>query len=274
MKKLSLLFVGIALILPLYLSFSHTKAPVQASQPEINGRYGVVIDAATGEILYDKNAKRQAPPASLTKLMTALLLLERVGEREEIVITQHAIDTESGAKQVPLEAGERLRRNEALKLMLTISVDSVAESVAEHISGSKKEFAHLMNQRARELGADTLTFYNASGSDALGHRASPYELALIARELLKHPEALDCMSRVTNTVQTSLHTREITNSGRKDLKDDPLALGSKSGRTALADYTLITVDEKQGKRVIVVIMKSERKTLYTDAAKLAAYALH
>jgi D-alanyl-D-alanine carboxypeptidase len=273
MKKRIFLFVGIVAALYTATLFwnqeSDTKA--QSSQPDIYGKYGITLDAATGKVLYGKNEHESSSPASLAKMMTALLLMERVKPDEEITITQNALDTESGTSKITLHAGEKLKRDEALKLMLTISVDQVAESVAEHISGSKEKFVKLMNKRAKELGAKHAGFHNASGADAIGHNMSAYDLAVITKEAIRYPQILNCMNHVTTTVHTSIQTKKITNYGRKALYDDSYAIGSKSGRTVLAGYTLVTIDEKDGRKIINVVLKSDKEHIYKDAKKMAHY---
>ncbi|MFD3448766.1 D-alanyl-D-alanine carboxypeptidase family protein [Microbacteriaceae bacterium 4G12] len=272
-RKLAIISSIIAVLLILFLVLNYKpEIRAYASQPEIHGKYGISIDAKTGEILYGKNDNDAAAPASLTKMMTALLLLEKVKPDEEITITRHALDTESHTSKITLHPGEKLKRDEALKLMLVISVDPVAESIAEHISGSTDKFAKLMNKRAKELGAKQTSFLNASGKDALMHKLSAHDLALITQAAIQHPEVLQCMNTVTTTVHTSLQQKKISNFGRKDLYNDPYAIGSKSGRTMLSGYTLVTIDEKDGRRVINVVFKSDLDHLYDDAKIMADYA--
>ncbi|UOY91015.1 serine hydrolase [Ectobacillus sp. JY-23] len=244
----------------------------QRSMPLIKGRYAVALDAATGEVLYEKDADIPVAPASLAKLMTALLVMEKVRPDEEVVITQQARNTEAGSAKISLRVGETLKRDEAIKLLLTISVDYVAESIAEHISGSGKDFAVLMNERARELGIQA-TFHNASGADGKHHHASAHDLAVIAKEAVHYPAVLSAMHAVSTTVQTSAQQTEIHNNGRKELYHDPYAIASKSGHTKRAGYTLVTVDEKNGRRIITVVLQSNKENAYKDAKKITAYVL-
>lgn len=258
----------------LFFAFRHEpETKIHANQPDISAKSGVTIDANTGEILYGKNEHTAAHPGSLVKLMTVLLLLEQMQPEDEVTITQHALDTEEGTKKIKLRAGEKLKRDEALRLMLVISVDPVAESVAEQLAGSKKKFVALMNKRAKELGIQNPSFKNASGIEAWGQRMSPYDLALIARELLKHPEAVKAMHTITTPIHTSLQNTTITNNGRKSLFDNPYAIASKSGRTDIGGYTLAAVYEKDGKSVISIVLTSDEEHLYKDASIMAHYSL-
>lgn len=274
MKRTIVMIVMIATLFTgmIFFSYAQRQQAVRADQPNITGQYGITIDADTGEILYGKREDERSYPASIGKMMTTLLLLENVKENEEITVTENAIKTESQSKKIKLRAGEKLKRDEALKLMLIISADPVAESIAEHIAGSKNEFVKMMNARAKELGTKHATFKNASGADALGNKVSPYDIAMITKEALKYPVVLEYMNSTRTTLHTSERSPNIANYGREELYDDPYAIGSKSGLSALGKYTVVTVDEKDGKRVINVVLSSTRTQLYPDTKKMAHYA--
>ncbi|WP_353706513.1 D-alanyl-D-alanine carboxypeptidase [Bacillus cereus group sp. MS39] len=274
MKRTIVIIVMIATLFTgmIFFSYAQRQQAVRADQPNITGQYGITIDAETGEILYGKREDERSYPASIGKMMTTLLLLENVKENEEITVTENAIKTESQSKKIKLRAGEKLKRDEALKLMLIISADPIAESIAEHIAGSKNEFVKMMNARAKELGTKHATFKNASGADALGNKVSPYDIAMITKEALKYPVVLEYMNSTRTTLHTSERSPNIANYGREELYDDPYAIGSKSGLSALGKYTVVTVDEKDGKRVINVVLSSTRTQLYPDTKKMAHYA--
>ena len=274
MKRTIIMIVMIATLFTgmIFFSYAQRQQVVRADQPNITGQYGITIDADTGEILYGKREDERSYPASIGKMMTTLLLLENVKEDEEITVTENAIKTESQSKKIKLRAGEKLKRDEALKLMLIISADPIAESIAEHIAGSKNEFVKMMNARAKELGTKHATFKNASGADALGNKVSPYDIAIITKEALKYPIVLEYMNSIHTTLHTSERSPKIANYGREELYDDPYAIGSKSGLSALGKYTVVTVDEKDGKRVINVVLSSTRTQLYPDTKKMAHYA--
>ncbi|MDM5190650.1 D-alanyl-D-alanine carboxypeptidase [Bacillus sp. DX4.1] len=274
MKRTIIMIVMIATLFTSMIFFSYAKRQkdVKDNGPAITGKYGITIDADTGEILYGKREQERSYPASVTKMMTTLLLLENVKKDEEITVTENATKTESQSKKIKLRAGEKLKRDEALKLMLVISADPIAESIAEHIAGSKEKFVKMMNERAKELGAKHATFKNASGADALGNKVSPYDIAIITKEALKYPIVLDYMNTTRTTLHTSQRSPKIANYGREELYNDSYAIGSKSGLSALGKYTVVTVDEKDGKRVINVVFSSSRTQLYPDTKKMAHYA--
>ncbi|WP_243525079.1 D-alanyl-D-alanine carboxypeptidase family protein [Bacillus pseudomycoides] len=274
MKRTIVMIVMIATLFTsmIFCSYAKRQKDVRANQPAITGKYAVTIDADTGEILYGKREQERSYPASVAKMMTTLLLLENVKKDEEITVTENAIKTESQSKKIKLRAGEKLKRDEALKLMLIISADPISESIAEHIAGSKEAFIKMMNARAKELGTKHATFKNASGADAIGNKVSPYDIAIITKEALKYPIVLDYMNTTQTTLHTSQRAPKIANHGREELYDDPYAIGSKSGLSALGKYTAVTVDEKNGKRVINVVFYSSRTQLYPDAKKMSHYA--
>ncbi|MFA2690717.1 D-alanyl-D-alanine carboxypeptidase family protein [Bacillus mycoides] len=274
MKRTIIMIVMIATLFTgmIFFSYAQRQQVVREDQPNITGQYGITIDADTGEILYGKREDERSYPASIGKMMTTLLLLENVKEDEEITVTENAIKTESQSKKIKLRAGEKLKRDEALKLMLIISADPIAESIAEHIAGSKNEFVKMMNARAKELGTKHATFKNASGADALGNKVSPYDIAIITKEALKYPIVLEYMNSIHTTLHTSERSPKIANYGREELYDDSYAIGSKSGLSALGKYTVVTVDEKDGKRLINVVLSSTRTQLYPDTKKMAHYA--
>lgn len=274
MKRTILMIVMIATLFTsmIFFSYANQQKDERENQPAITGKYAVTIDADTGEILYGKREQERSYPASIAKMMTTLLLLENVKKDEEITVTKNAVTTESQSKKIKLHAGEKLKRDEALKLMLIISADPISESIAEHIAGSKEEFIKMMNRRAKELGTKHATFKNASGADALGNKVSPYDIAIITKEALKYPIVLDYMNTTRSTLHTSQRAPKIANYGREELYDDPYAIGSKSGLSALGKYTVVTVDEKDGKRVINVVLSSTRTQLYPDTKKMANYA--
>ncbi|QWG47274.1 D-alanyl-D-alanine carboxypeptidase [Bacillus mycoides] len=274
MKRTIIMIVMIATLFTgmIFFSYAQRQQVVRADQPNITGQYGITIDADTGETLYGKREDERSYPASIAKMMTTLLLLENVKEDEEITVTENAIKTESQSAKIKLRAGEKLKRDEALKLMLIISADPIAESIAEHIAGSKEKFVKMMNARAKELGTKHATFKNASGADALGNKVSPYDIAIITKEALKYPIVLDYMNSTRTTLHTSERSPKIANYGREELYDDSYAIGSKSGLSALGKYTVVTVDEKDGKRVINVVLSSTRTQLYSDTKKMAHYA--
>lgn len=237
MKRTIVMIVMIATLFTgmIFFSYAQRQQSVRADQPNITGQYGVTIDADTGEILYGKREDERSYPASIAKMMTTLLLLENVKEDEEITVTENAIKTESQSKKIKLRAGEKLKRDEALKLMLIISAHPIAESIAEHIAGSKNEFVKMMNARAKELGTKHATFKNASGADALGNKVSPYDIAIITKEALKYPVVLEYMNSTRTTLHTSERSPNIANYGREELYDDPYAIGSKAVYQHLAN---------------------------------------
>lgn len=245
-------------------------------QPEINGSYAISIDATTGEVLYDKNSREEAYPASVTKIMTALLFLENVEAGEKITLSANAVNQVKSNSVIDLKVGEQIERDEALKIMMILSANDVAMAIAEYVSGSEEEFAKLMNNRAKELGATNTNFITPNGLHHPEHKTTAYDMALIAKEAIKNPTLLEVIGTPKATVNTSRQTVTITNPSK--IHEDPDTLGGKTGYTSQAKNTLLKVDEKNGIRVINVIFGANNKVskynMYPDIKLISDYAIN
>ncbi len=243
-----------------------------------------VLDADTGITLYEKNANLKAYPASTTKIMTALLLLENVDDpNEQIEITQEAVDaTEPGSSSAGLRPGEIITAKDAFYTIMLPSANEVANAIAIHISGSIDAFAELMNERARELGAFSTHFENPSGLHSPTHYTTAHDLALIMQEAIKHPE----FSTVTTTYQyiippTNLEEERYVHNSNKMIRQgnefyNPTVLGGKTGYTSDSGHTLVTYGQGTDNydnthNIIVSIMGGEKYTPYKDTNNLLEY---
>src|SRR5947199_347179 len=171
---------GIGLILAAALA-----APAYAAGPYITARAAIIIDAATGEVVWERNSTEPLPPASTTKVMTAILALESGRLDESFRVSENAAETPPSG--IHLRAGQRMRLKNLLYAVLLNSANDAAEVVAEGLAGSEEVFAAHMTARARELGASTAHFANPHGLTAPGHEASARDLALIFRHGLAVP---------------------------------------------------------------------------------------
>ena len=241
-----------------------------AKQPEIFGQYAIAMDAITGEVYYGKNEKEKAYPASLTKVMTALLLDEKVKETETITATEHAVGQEASQAYFKLKAGEKLSKQDALNAMMVISANDVAMSVGEHIGGSQEQFGVMMTNRAKEIGANETNFTNPNGLTDPNHYTTAYDMALITREAIQYPEVLKAMGTKEVKLVTDAKTMDVKNPSK--IHDNPEVIGGKTGYTNAAANCLVEVFERDGKRVITVVMKSSLNAEYTDLQSIADYA--
>ena len=249
--------------------FVNTK-DMDPNAPDVVAQYAVSIDAESGEILYQKNANVQAYPASITKIMTAMLLMENATPKDKIEMTKVCVQKERSGSQAFHDEGEILSRDTALYAMLVTSANDIACSIGEHISGSEEEFGKLMTERAKKAGAVNTVFHNASGLNDTEHLTTAYDMAMITREAIKHKEVLKAMGTKQFKEVSNLKETDLKNESK--IHDDPNALGGKTGFTSDAGNTLVKVVELDGKRIISVVMKTNKSNEYTDSDKISKYA--
>lgn len=249
----------------------------QVTEPEIQAEGAVVIDASTGNVLYGKNERNRFYPASITKLMTAMLVLERADLNDTVTFSQTATtNLEAGAVSLNLTEGDRLTVEQCLYALLLKSANEVGNGLAEHVSGSISGFAQLMNQKAAELGCTGTHFANPHGLNDSSHYTTPYDMALIGRAAFQN----ETLCRITTTVSYQLPATK--NAGAKtitmghkmvypnDSRYYEGIIGGKTGYTSLAGNTLVTGVQRNGVRLIAVVMKS-KSTHYADTKALLDY---
>lgn len=249
-----------------------------ANAPEIASEGAVLYNATSGKFLYEKNANHQYYPASITKFMTALLVLENASQDDTVVFSSAATENlESGAVNLELTKGDRVKVRDCLYGLMLKSANEVANGLAEHVSGSVPSFAKKMNRRAQELGCTNTNFVNPSGLNSAKHLSTPHDMALIAKACFDRADfrAIDrtvsyhfpATQKRPNGTDIVMGHRMIS-SGNADYY--PGILGGKTGYTSAAGNTLVTCAERNGVRLIVVVMKS-RKTQYSDTRALLDY---
>lgn len=249
-----------------------------ANAPEIASEGAVLYNATSGKFLYEKNANHQYYPASITKFMTALLVLENASQDDTVVFSSAATENlESGAVNLELTKGDRVKVRDCLYGLMLKSANEVANGLAEHVSGSVPSFAKKMNRRAQELGCTNTNFVNPSGLNNAKHLSTPHDMALIAKACFDRADfrAIDrtvsyhfpATQKRPNGTDIVMGHRMIS-SGNADYY--PGILGGKTGYTSAAGNTLVTCAERNGVRLIVVVMKSH-KTQYSDTRALLDY---
>ncbi len=239
-------------------------------QPHVVGEFAVSMDAKTGDVLYDKEAYHRAYPASITKVLTAILLMENTKPGDRITFSQKALDQEKSNYQVDFHVGDSVDRDTALTIMMVLSANDMAYAIAEHVSGSAENFSNLMNEKAKELGAKDSHFVTPNGLHDPNHYTTPYDMALIMREASKYPEIMKAMDTKRTTITTSRQTISILNKAK--FFDNPNVIAGKTGFTNEAHNTLIQVNEKDGNRIINVVMSSHNPAEYEDVKAMADYA--
>ena len=239
------------------------------------------MDGDTGQILYSKAKDQPYPPASITKLMTTLLTLENLSLDDQITFSRNAVmSIERGSSHIGLREGEIITVEDALHGLLLASANEVANGLAEAVSGSLEAFAEAMNQRALVLGATHTNFVNANGLYDEDQVTSAYDMALITKELLKHDEFLEVMSHSKWQIPETNMVDEIRylHQGHKllnPLKDPSLyredAIAGKTGYTVQSGHTLVTVAQRDGRRLIAVSLRTDASHLYSDTNAMLDY---
>ena len=190
MKRVGLIFLAAVLMIGVL------ARPGQAAQLDVAGKSAVLIDVATGTVLYEQNAHEPLAPASVTKVMTMLLIMEAIDSGKigwDDMVTASEAAAAKGGSQIYLKVGESLSVSDMLKSIAVSSANDCACAMAEHIAGSESAFVDMVNAKAKELGMNDTNFVNCTGLDdgeeAANHRTSAYDIALMSRELLKnHPD--------------------------------------------------------------------------------------
>ncbi|MDP9744708.1 UNVERIFIED_ORG: D-alanyl-D-alanine carboxypeptidase [Bacillus thuringiensis] len=245
-------------------------APPPKEGPNVFSQFAATIDAKTGDLLYDKNAHHRAYPASVTKVLTAILLMEHTKPEDQFTFSQLALDQEKSNYQIEFQPGETVNRNTALMILMVLSANDVSYAIAEHIGGSVENFANMMNEKAKQLGATDSHFVTPNGLHDPNHYTTPYDIAMITRGVQKYPEILQAMNTKRTTVTTSRQTVSIFN--KSIYFENPYSIGGKTGFTNEARNTLVLLNEKDGNRIINVVMDSQRPEIYEDLKQMAEYS--
>lgn len=236
----------------------------------------ILIDQDTGTVLYEHNSHEKLRPASVTKVMTILLIMEAIDSGQlkyTDKISCSANASNMGGSQIWLDETEELTVDEMLKAICVVSANDCVVAMAEHIAGSEEAFVTKMNEKAKELGMNDTTFKNAHGLDEDGHLTSAYDIALMSRELLsKHPD----ITKYTTIWMDSLRDgkSQLVNTN-KMIKTYNGATGLKTGSTSLALYNLSASATRDGFNLIGVIMKAENsKVRFAEAKQLLDYGFN
>lgn len=251
-----------------------------AEQPEVElateVRSAILIERDTGAILYEKNAHEPLPPASMTKIMTMLLIMEAIDQGklkldERVRASEYAASM--GGSQIFLEPGEEMTVDDLLKGVAIGSGNDAAVALAERIAGSEEAFVHMMNEKAKQLGIKHTTFENTTGLPAKNHYSTAYDMAMMAKELLKY----DLITKYTGTYEDYLreHTDKkfwLVNTNRL-VKFYPGVDGLKTGYTSEAKYCLTATAKKGNMRVIAVVFGAPTpKARNAQITKMLDYA--
>ena len=266
---------GLLLVIGCILLLMPCRA--EAAALEVAGKSAVLMDVATGTLLYEANAHEPLAPASVTKVMTMLLIMEAIDSGKiswDDTVTASETAAAKGGSQIYLKVGETMTVADMVKSIAVSSANDCACAMAEHLAGSENAFVEQMNTRAKELGMNDTKFVNCTGLDdapeASEHRTSAYDIALMSRELLKnHPDIKKYTTIWMDTVRNGAFGLANTN---KMVRFYSGCTGLKTGFTSGAGYCLSASAERDGMELIAVVMGAETSQLrFADCKSMLDY---
>lgn len=273
MKKIiSFLLVLIFVISQGNFIFANTKE----AKLDIVSKSAVLMDASTGKVLYEKNSHEKLPPASVTKVMTLLLVCEaledgKIKENDDVQISETAASM--GGSQIFLETGEIQKVDTLVKSIAVASANDACVAMAEHVGGSVEEFVILMNKRARELGMNDTNFVNTNGLPVDNHYTSAYDIALMSKELLTHKKISKYLTTWMDEVVVGKKQAKIGISNTNKLvKHYSGTTGVKTGFTQQAKYCLSASAIRNNTHLVAVTLSAETSPIrFKDATNLLNY---
>ncbi|GEB77127.1 D-alanyl-D-alanine carboxypeptidase family protein [Sporolactobacillus inulinus] len=248
----SLLFAS---FVPAGSAFAEQKN--KADQEDGKLKSAIVMEQETGKILFANNENKKLPPASMTKVMTLLLIFKALKShqltlKDKINVSEHAASM--GGSQVFLEPGESMTVDEMLKAICIASANDASVAMAEHIAGSEKAFVEKMNHEAERLGMKNTHFVNPTGLPVANHYTTAHDMAIMARALIKFPEVLHYTSKYEDYLRENTDKKFWLVNTNKLIKTYPGADGLKTGFTNDAKYCLTATAQRNGMRVVAVVM--------------------
>ncbi|MDR0315155.1 MAG: D-alanyl-D-alanine carboxypeptidase [Oscillospiraceae bacterium] len=270
-KTLSLIMtvIMIAGLVPVFAFAKEQKAPAAKAPVEVRAKASILMDAATGKVLMAQNEHEKLPPASVTKIMTLLLITEAIDEGKislsDVVKTSPA-SASKGGSQIWLKEGETMTVDELLKAIAIGSANDASAAMAEHIAGSEEGFVMMMNERAEELGMKNTNFENCTGldDDVKNHVTSAYDIAVMSRELISH----EFITKYTTVWMDSLRggETELVNTNKLVRFYDGTT-GLKTGTTSKAGHCLSATAKRGNTHLIAVVLGSENSDDRFEGAK-------
>lgn len=247
--------------------------------PSIMGESGIVIEVSTGIILYEKNMHDIHYPASITKIMTALLAIENCEMDEIVTVPPEAVYMEDKGTHIALDEGEQLTVEQCLYAVMLASANDAAYALAEHVGGTYENFICMMNEKAKELGCQNTNFTNSHGLPDENHVTSAYDMALITKAALQ----CDMFQTVSGTsyyeIPPTEHQKDLICMynhhkmiGKTEFQNEEVFAG-KNGYTDAAGHTLVTCAKRDDMVIICVVMQDQGEYVYQDTLKLLNYGL-
>lgn len=267
--------INVILTVALLIAGGHGPAWVEAQQPSaapsipISAESALLMESTSGKILFEKNPDKPLPPASITKIMTMLLVMEKIdqgkaGFSDMVVASERAM--RMGGSQIWLEVGEEMSLEDLMKSIAIVSANDASVAVAEHIAGSEEAFVDMMNERGQELGMTGTNFVNASGLPDPNHYSTARDIALMSRALLRYPKVHEWFTTWIDYVRDGKNILVNTN---RLIKSHEGVDGLKTGFTEEAGYCLAATAKKGSLRLISIVLKiSDSTTRFNEASAL------
>ena len=267
MKKGIVLLLGILIMLP---------CRVGALNLAENAKSAILIEARTGTIIYEKNSHEKLAPASMTKMMSMLLIVEAIEDGKlswDQMITTSENASSMGGSQILLETGEKMSVEDLFKGIAVASGNDAVVALSEAVAGTEEEFVNMMNQRAKELGLEDTNFKNPHGLDTANHYTSAYDMAMIAKELVRHEKVLEFTSIYEDYLREDQENKVWLVNTNKLVKFYDGMDGLKTGYTKEAGYCLTATAKRGDTRFITVVMGEEdTKTRNSETTSMMDYA--
>ena len=258
MKKFIILLLLVVLIFPCIVYAEENK--INETKMLDNAVSGLLMEESTGEVIFEKEKDKQVAVASMTKMVAQIIILENI-ENGSIkwsdVVTVSPNAAEMGGSQIYLEAGEKMTVKDLFKGVSMASANDAVVQLAEVISGSEEKFVELMNKKVKDLGLKNTNFVNATGLDEDGHYSSAYDMAVIARELLKHEEILKFSSVYEDYLREDSEDKFWLVNTNRLVKFYDGADGLKTGHTDNAKYCIAATAKRDDMRLIAIVLGEE-----------------
>lgn len=275
---LYILNTNISTIYAKYVNKDLLTVQVENNTPNIEAGAAILMDIDTGSILYSKNEHEKHYPASITKILTTLLALDYNKPNDIITFSDNAVfGIDRSSSNLAMDVDEQINMTDALYGMMLMSANEVAAAIAEHIAGSIENFTEMMNKRAKEVGALNSNFKNPHGLHNSEHYTTAYDMAMISREAYKLQEFRKIITTVTYQIKPTNKQKEIRYLANQHqmYKNTTYhyedCTGGKTGFTDEAQSTLVTFAERDGLRLVCVVLNEIGNVKYTDTKKLFDY---
>ncbi|MCI8445749.1 MAG: D-alanyl-D-alanine carboxypeptidase [Bacilli bacterium] len=278
MKKGLIIGLTILLCIPMMVVHADMALPVNGTNTNLaeSAKSVVMMEVSTGKILYERNADEKLAPASMTKMMSLLLIMEAIEQdvihlNDMVTVSEHA--SGMGGSQILLETGEKMSVDDMLRGIAIASANDAVVALAEKIAGSEAEFVNKMNARAKELGLKNTNFKNPHGLDAANHYSSARDMGLIGRELVRHKKILEYSSIYEDYLREDTDRKIWLVNTNKLVRFYDGVDGLKTGYTETAGYCLTATAKKDGMRILTVVMgEPDSKTRNKETTEMLDYA--